>query len=226
MNAFLLGCTGLVGKEILKDLAASKNVEHIWTVSRRLPEIVSEKLTPVVNEDPTQWPDEISKHPVATFFSAFGTTRAAAGSAQKFIDIDYGYNYEAAKLAKAAGTQTFVLVSLIGASANSFILYSRTKGKLEDDITALGFERLIILRPGVLLGDRAERKGFGDGIASSLGKMVHGTMFSFTVQPVYASDVARVAVAAAMEPIPENNNKSVRIIAASEINKWAHKLAT
>lgn len=226
MNAFLLGCTGLVGKEILKDLNASKSVEHIWTVSRRLPEIVSEKLTPLVVEDPIQWPEVISNHPVSTFFSAFGTTRAAAGSAQRFIDIDYGYNYDAAKLAKAAGALTFVLVSAIGANANSWILYSRTKGKLEDDIMALGFERLIILRPGVLLGDRLERKGFGDGFAASLGKKVHGTIFSFIVQPVYATDIARVAVAAALEPIPKNSNKSVRIINTSEINEWAQKLSS
>lgn len=222
-KAFVLGSTGLVGKEILKALELLLDVSQVFTLGRRKPDLDSEKIVPIVNADTLQWPAEIAKNPASIFLSSFGTTRAAAGSAQKFIDIDYGINYDAAKLAKAAGALTYVLVSALGASALSMLLYPRTKGKLENDIIDLGFEHVIILRPGVLLGERQDRSGFGDGIASSLGRLVHGTKLSFLGYPCHDYDVAKVAVAAALEaPL---SGKAVRFVDATELNLWAQRLS-
>lgn len=36
------------------------------------------------------------------------------------------------------------------------------KGQLEEDVIKLGFERTVILRPGLILGDRGERKRVGE----------------------------------------------------------------
>lgn len=227
MNVLVLGSTGLVGNEILHALDKLPKISRICTVSRRAPNLDSPKLDPIINPDTSQWAVEIAKNSAKTFFSAFGTTRAVAGSAQAFIDIDYGYNYEAAKLACKAGVDTFVLVSAFAANPNSMFLYQRTKGRLEQDITALRFKNLIILRPGVLLGVRnGSHTGFGDGIATSLCRYVHGTFLEFLGYPCYAKDVATVAVAAAtdLESL-SNAENNVRIISALELNKWAKNLS-
>jgi uncharacterized protein YbjT (DUF2867 family) len=42
----------------------------------------------------------------------------------------------------------------MGADAGSRIFYSRVKGELEEALSALGFEALVIARPSLLAGDR------------------------------------------------------------------------
>ena len=46
------------------------------------------------------------------------------------------------------------------ASAKAGNFYLRTKGETEDGLRALGFERLDILRPGLLTGERPYRLAF------------------------------------------------------------------
>ena len=63
-----------------------------------------------------------------------------------------------AKIAKAAGCKYFGLVTAVGADPNSSFLYPRVKGKLEEDMKALGFPVLSIFRPGFLICDRQEKR--------------------------------------------------------------------
>ena len=43
-------------------------------------------------------------------------------------------------------------VSSQGASASAAVTYLKTKGRIEDALKALGFERLILYRPAALVG--------------------------------------------------------------------------
>ena len=100
--------------------------------------------------------------------SCLGTTRKDAGSAEQFIKIDYHYSFNFAKMLKGVGTKHFLLLTSTGADANSFLLYPQTKGKLENDIKALGFDKLSIFRPALLTFDANEarpRTRFFEGLA-------------------------------------------------------------
>lgn len=57
------------------------------------------------------------------------------------------------------------LLTSQGADKNSWFLYLRTKGKLEDDVRALNFPHLNIFRPGML-----ERNGnrFWENVAAKI----------------------------------------------------------
>jgi uncharacterized protein YbjT (DUF2867 family) len=46
------------------------------------------------------------------------------------------------------------LVTAIGASVDSHFFYARTKGELERDVKAVGFESLTIVRPFIIGGQR------------------------------------------------------------------------
>jgi uncharacterized protein YbjT (DUF2867 family) len=46
----------------------------------------------------------------------------------------------------------------VGANPNSSLLYPRTKGEVEAALASMGFARLDILQPGLLIGPRAERR--------------------------------------------------------------------
>jgi uncharacterized protein YbjT (DUF2867 family) len=51
--------------------------------------------------------------------------------------VDYTYNFEFAHTLKQNGCQHFLLISSLGAFPKSLVFYSRVKGLLEKDITAL-----------------------------------------------------------------------------------------
>jgi uncharacterized protein YbjT (DUF2867 family) len=108
-------------------------------------------------------------------FCALGTTIKQAGSQDAFRKVDHDYILAFARAAKAAGAKRFLLVSAMGASASSSIFYSRVKGETERDIRALGFETLHIFRPGLLLGERAEKRS-GEEIGAALTPFLNPLM--------------------------------------------------
>jgi len=59
-----------------------------------------------------------------------------------------------AKLAKQGGCKDFHLVTAQGSNKNSWFLYPKTKGLVEEEVTNMAFNRLSIYRPGLLLCDR------------------------------------------------------------------------
>ena len=70
--------------------------------------------------------------------------------------MDYEYALKFAELSKAGGATFFGLVSSQGANANSYFLYPRTKGEIENAVTKLGFDRTYISRPGLIgRGDKS-----------------------------------------------------------------------
>ena len=92
-------------------------------------------------------------------FCALGTTRGAAGSAEAFRKVDFGYVAAAAGAAAAARAPWFGLVSAQGANARLWapswklghgLLYSKTKGEAEAAVRAAGFARAAIARPGLI----------------------------------------------------------------------------
>lgn len=224
MSAFVLGSTGLVGNHILTALNAAPLFDSITTVGRRAPKVVSSKINSIAEKDSTKWPEIITKESkgVNVFFSAFGTTKNDAGSAEKFVEIDYGINYDAAKAAKAAGVKTYVLVSSAGANASSRFLYLKTKGRLEDDIVALGFPETIILRPGLLLGER-ENSRLLEGYFTKVASYIRGTPLAFLGYPVAGEDLGKLAVKFVNET-EKTEKPVVRIISALEIALQASEL--
>jgi uncharacterized protein YbjT (DUF2867 family) len=89
-------------------------------------------------------------------FLALGTTIQIAGSQARFRAVDFDANLAAARMAQAAGARRAALVSAMGANARSRVFYSRVKGELEEALAALGLDALVIARPSMLRGDRAQ----------------------------------------------------------------------
>ena len=50
------------------------------------------------------------------------------------------------------------LVTAVGANADSSVFYIKTKGEVERDVIALGFEHTHIFRPSMILGNRKEKR--------------------------------------------------------------------
>jgi uncharacterized protein YbjT (DUF2867 family) len=154
MHLLLLGATGLVGKHVLDMALADPRVTAVTAPTRRpLPE--RPRLSaPVVDFD--DLPQDRAHWSADAVICALGTTLKVAGSREGFYRIDHDYPLEIARLAKKSGARTFVLNSAMGADVKSLFFYSRVKGETERDITALGFECTVLVRPGLIDGPRTE----------------------------------------------------------------------
>ncbi|KAG7696091.1 hypothetical protein KL930_003117 [Ogataea haglerorum] len=221
---FALGSTGLCGNFFVNIAANSANVARIYTVSRREPKVTtdSSKLVATVEPDTEKWPAliknlEIPEH--STYYSSFGTTRKAAGGAENFIKIDEGINVAAATAAKESGKfDTAVLVSSIGANSSSHFLYMATKGRIEEKIKELKFKRTIILRPGLLLGEREHAHSLFESASRKVGGFLRGTMLEgLFAHPIQGEEVAKVAFYLSQQPIEKDNE--VLVVDSKEMLK-------
>jgi uncharacterized protein YbjT (DUF2867 family) len=156
MHALLLGATGATGKDLLNLLLKDDDFHQVDIFVRRSLEFQHEKLKiHVIDFDkPEQW-----KHLVEgdVVFSCLGTTLKAAGSKKAQWKIDYDYQYQFAKSARENNVNNYVLVSSGFASPNSRSYYPRMKGLLEEAVKALGFAKLTIFNPPVLIRKNSDR---------------------------------------------------------------------
>jgi uncharacterized protein YbjT (DUF2867 family) len=131
-------------------------------------------------------------------FCCLGTTRRAAGSAAAFRRVDLDYVVAFARLAKRSGALRFLLVSSLGASSRSPLLYTRTKGECEAAIEAIGFTTVVIVRPSFLVGARAQARlseTLALGAARLIAPLLVGPLRRYA--PADATAVARTLVRAA-----------------------------
>ncbi|MDE7548971.1 hypothetical protein PY793_13410 [Acetobacter fabarum] len=125
--------------------------------------------------------------------SCLGTTIRAAGSQAAMYRVDHDYVLALAQGARALGAHQFILVSSVGAGGAGF--YLRTKGAIERDITALGFARVDLIRPGMLLGKRAQTRlleSLGQRVVAALSPMMIGRLSRYGA--ISAGTVARAIV--------------------------------
>lgn len=189
MKAILLGATGAVGRDLVRQLLQDDRFTELYLLVRRpLEGLSSPKLRIEVLDfdQPDEWPD----FPEAdVLFSSLGTTLRDAGSQAAQYRVDYGYQYEVARRAAARGVPHYVLVSAWGAKASSRSFYTRMKGELEAAVQALPFRRISILRPPLL-----ERKGStrsGERLAVAVLRGLNALGLLRALRPMPTSVVAR-----------------------------------
>lgn len=192
-TVILAGATGLVGREILQGLLADPGVGTVHTLGRRAPATQHPKLTAHI-VDFTALPP---LPPADELYLALGTTIKVAGSQAAFRAVDYDANLNVAQAALAAGVKKVGLVSAMGADAGSKIFYKRVKGELEDALTQLPFEGLVIARPSLLVGDRkvlGQPKRSGEVVGEVMARVL-GFLIPANYKPIQASAVAQALLA-------------------------------
>ena len=204
MKALVVGATGAVGRDLTEQLLSDDHFDRVEILVRRQVNIQSAKLrVHVVDFDnPASWSDLLKGD---VLFSCMGTTIKAAGSQDAQWKVDYTYQLNAAKAARANGVPTYVLVSSIGANSNSKLFYPRMKGALEDAILKLGFEGCFILRPPSLIRKDSDR--FGEKASVSILKVLNRIGIMRNLAPVPTENVA-----AAMISLAKSGRKGVETV--------------
>ena len=157
-TAIIIGATGAVGKEILKEILENDFYNKVYILGResirKLPE--GEILTKIVVDfENLNFDTRILED--ADVFSSLGTTIKIAGSKenQRKIDVDYTVNF--AKLCEGK-VRSFNVVSAIGANSNSKNFYNSLKGELEDKLKKMNLGVLRIFQPSLLIAKREDTR--------------------------------------------------------------------
>ena len=196
-KAIIIGATGLVGLALIEQLQSSDDFESITVVVRKKTDKLDAytKVTQFVLEDFLLLNDE-DVNGFTHAFSCLGSTIKQAGSKDKFYAIDYEINAHFADLIQDKNIH-LLIVSALGANANSSIFYNKVKGQLEDYLKKLSIYKLSIFQPSLLIGKRSEVRLLED-TAQTLFKLVEKTWTKpFKYKPISAEQLAHTMVIAA-----------------------------
>ena len=189
----LAGATGLVGSHILHALLDDVTVAEVHVLGRRGLSFRHNKLTTHVVDFRAIPP----LPPVDEVYLALGTTIRQAGSQAAFRAVDFDANYAVAKAGVEAGARRIGVVSAMQADSKSSMFYNRVKGELEDALTALAPETLVIARPSFLLGNRNDLNQpvrHGEKMGILLSKLL-SPILPTNYRPVEARRVANALLA-------------------------------
>ncbi|KAK5995195.1 Protein FMP52 [Cladobotryum mycophilum] len=217
-SAAIIGSTGLVGSFILSNILAVEALKPIHTITRRAPKSSSPNLNAIIDADTSKWAATLAsiKPTPSAVFSALGTTRAAAGGIENQWKIDHDLNVELAKAAKEAGSKTYVFISSAGTRGfpSSYSPYSKMKNGVEDAIQALGFDQSIILKPGLILGERDQQRSVEGWVQSATRSLPFGFQDKIGQE---AEIIARAAIRAAQLADEGKAPSKHWVVEASEI---------
>lgn len=199
MKILHVGATGLVGRLVLVRLLESPQVERVVAPTRRSVEMADPRLhNPVVDFEALQ--EEAGWWAVDAVICTLGTTIADAGSRDAFRRVDHDYPLQVARLARRHGARTYALNSAMGANPRSSVFYSRVKGELEDALAALDYPSLVLVRPGLIDGERTRPRA-GEGRALAVSRVLR-PLLPPRWRPSLAVKIADALVGAALHPVP------------------------
>ena len=199
-RTLLIGASGLVGNEIFECI--SKENQDIFLLSRRTSDKDQNKFKEIITEFDDL--DEINLPRIDHVYIAIGKKLDSSellyirkSDRNNFIRIDCEYVLKIAKKAFDNGARSIAIVSAIGADKNSYNLYLKTKGNMENLIKKIGYSKTIFAQPSHLLGKRVNESFKLDVSLIELGGKIFSPLmlgpfsdFKF----VEARDVAKAMV--------------------------------
>jgi oxidoreductase len=204
-----------VGKALLLQLLSNNSFSKVTVIGRRkLTEKLPSKLLSKLNERIVDF-ERLEEYASAfegfdVGFCCLGTTRAKSG-AEGFVRVDHDYVLESATLAKRAGCKDFHLVTSQGSNKDSWFLYPQTKGLVEERVSQLGFNRLSIYRPGLLLCEREERR-----LLEKVLQVIIGTLDRWEILSIPTKSVAQAMLNNVFKN-SKSNEPQIEILTHNEI---------
>lgn len=199
----LVGATGAVGQEVLRQALAHPSAPLVTAVTRRpLPDTLQSHpnlSNPVVdftslNGSEPWWARQDA------VICTLGTTIKIAKTTEAFRYVDYYLPSQFATNAAQHGTACFVLNSSTLANPAAKGLYLQTKGQAEEAVKSAGFKSVVIARPGLLDTPREEVR-----VGEEIGRMasrVFNPLLPKRWRSVKVSKLAQVMLAQALGPQP------------------------
>jgi uncharacterized protein YbjT (DUF2867 family) len=188
----ILGGTGQVGAAAVTELLALPQCREVAMVTRK-PIVPRSRVRNVVLDTgaagfasrTAAFAREILSQGPASAVSCVGVgSGSMRWSEEELQRLELGVGGAFARGCRDAGIAQFCLLSAAGSSARSPIRYARVMGMKEDTVRGIGFKRLAVFRPGVIIGN-----AHTPAWAGWLGRLLPGSLGNIR-QPVLGRAIA------------------------------------
>jgi len=200
-TALLFGSTGLVGGHVLNYLIQNSNYSKIKLFVRSFIEINDPKIEIIKTDF-----NNLNKHAEDIkgdeCFFCIGTTKKKSPNKNEYQKIELDIPKKIAQIAKSNSVKSFFFVSSGYANPKSSGEYLKFKGLVEEEIKNLNFDKIGIMRPSFLLGERQEERvgeKFGIIIFKLLTPILIGPFRK--MRPIQSEIVAKAMIKLANENI-------------------------
>jgi uncharacterized protein YbjT (DUF2867 family) len=159
--AIVLGGTGQVGAATVAELLAIPECREVVMVTRKPIAVRSRVRSVVLDTGAADFVERItglarellSQNPVSAVSCAGVGSGSMRWSEEELRRLELGVVGAFARGCRDAGIAQFCLLSAAGSTARSRFRYARVMGMKEDNLRDIGFTRLAIFRPGIIVGN-------------------------------------------------------------------------
>ena len=211
-TALLFGSSGLIGGHVLNELIQNSNYTKIKIFVRSSVEINNPKIE-TIKTDFNNLNKHIDDIKGDECFFCIGTTKKNSPDKREYQKIELEIPKKIAQIAKSNSVKSFFFVSSGYANPKSSGDYLKFKGQVEEEIKNLNFDKIGIMRPSFLLGERKEERAgekFGIMIFKLLSPFLIGSLRK--MRPIGSKIVAKAMIKLANENIDQNVFESNEIV--------------
>ncbi len=211
-TALIFGSSGLIGGHILRILIRSDYYSKIKLFVRSEPKIKDSKLV-VIRTNFNHLDNNKKDIKGEDCFYCIGTTRKNSPDKNEYRKVELEIPKKVAQIAKANDVNTFLFVSSGFADSNNSGEYLKFKGQVEEEIKALNFPKIGIVRPSFLIGNRKETRvgeNFGIFCFKILSPFMIGPLKK--MKPIQSEKVAKFMIKIANENLQQNTFESNEIV--------------
>ena len=156
-TALVFGSTGLVGSHLLDQLIKNENYNKIKLFVRS-EIIINDLKVEIVKTDFNNLEKHKEEMTGDHCYFCIGTTKQNSPDKDEYRRVELDLPKQIAQITKSNSVNSFVFVSSGYADPNSSGDYLKFKGLVEEELKRLSFNKLGIMRPSFLIGDRKEKR--------------------------------------------------------------------
>jgi uncharacterized protein YbjT (DUF2867 family) len=157
----ILGGTGQVGGATVAELLAIPACREVVMVTRKPVTALSRVRNVVLDTGAADFAEQVAtvgrealtQGPVSAVSCVGVGSGSMRWSEQELLRLEVGVVGAFARGCHDAGVAQFCLLSAVGSTARSRFRYVRVMGMKEDAVRNIGFARLAIFRPGIIVGN-------------------------------------------------------------------------
>ena len=210
-TALVFGSSGLVGSHVLSQLISNNNYSKIKLFVRSSIDISDPKIE-IIQTDFNNLENHREDIKGDDCFFCIGTTKQNSPDKNEYRRVELDVPKEIAQIAKSNLVNSFVFVSSGYADPKSSGDYLKFKGLVEEELKRLSFNKLGIMRPSFLIGDRKEKR-VGEKLGIFVFKLLSPLFLGplKKMKPIHSEKVAKAMM------IISNGNFEQKIFESNEI---------
>ena len=214
-TALIFGSSGLVGKNLLNQIINNSNYSKVKIFVRSSLEISDQKVE-IINTDFKDLQKIKNLIIGDDCFFCIGTTKKNSPDKNEYRRVELDLPKKIAQISKSNDIKSFIYVSSGFADPKNSGDYLKFKGLVEEEIKSLNFEKIGILRPSFLLGNRKEKR-VGEKIGIFIFKLLSPLFFGpiKKMKPIHSEKVARSMIIIANSDLDKTVFESNEIVELS-----------